>query len=64
MLAGQSRSAEVMRDWQAAFFKPAGDDLIRTLLSSMTPEQRAMLRQQNREAYDEAVKLVGWKDGV
>lgn len=59
---GQAKFDRWYRRWNAQFYKPEGDAMVRMLLASMNPEQREMVRGQNPDAYEEIAKNVGWKE--
>ena len=62
ILGGMARVEDWMSDWQAEFYRPVGEAMMRALFSSMTPQQRQMLRQQNPDAYDDVARQIGWKE--
>lgn len=45
--------------WQAKFFAPIAEDMLRQLMLKMSPEQHMILRQQDPAAYDAAMKKLG-----
>lgn len=59
-MTARARFLTWRRQFEAEFFAPLAIDQLRAMLSMMAPEQHAVLRAQDPEAYDKVMQTIGY----
>jgi hypothetical protein len=59
ILYGLAEYQQWRSGWEAQFYKPVAQRMVRLMLQQMTPEQKRMLEGLNGEEYQKALEFSG-----